>query len=99
MLSVLINTHLLMAATRVNILRFFFSSSACGYNADKQRNAHVVPLKEADAYPALAEDGLPWMGTVNLVTRRPAKTFDWIAAQNGCRCLSTPVDRSGATDR
>ena len=60
MLSVLINTHLLMAAQRTDVSRFFFSSSACVYNADKQRNADVMPLKESDAYPALAEDGYGW---------------------------------------
>ena len=60
MLSVLINTHLLMAAQRASLSRFFFSSSACVYNADKQRDANVIPLKEADAYPALAEDGYGW---------------------------------------
>lgn len=60
MLSVLINTHLLMAAKRSHVSRFFYSSSACVYNADKQRNEHVVPLKESDAYPALAEDGYGW---------------------------------------
>jgi nucleoside-diphosphate-sugar epimerase len=40
--------------------RFFFSSSACVYNADKQKSADVVPLKEEDAYPAMAEDGYGW---------------------------------------
>ena len=29
--------------------RFFFSSSACVYNADKQLNPHVTALAEADA--------------------------------------------------
>jgi nucleoside-diphosphate-sugar epimerase len=60
MLSVLINTHLLMAAREQKLKRYFFSSSACVYNADKQRNPQVVPLKEADAYPALPEDGYGW---------------------------------------
>jgi GDP-D-mannose 3',5'-epimerase len=60
MLSVLINTHLLMAAKDADIRRFFFASSACVYNGDKQRNADVEPLKESDAYPALAEDGYGW---------------------------------------
>ena len=60
MLSVLINTHLLMAARDAGIERFFFSSSACVYNAEKQSDAHVTPLREADAYPALAEDGYGW---------------------------------------
>src|ERR1700683_3077528 len=57
MLSVLINTHLLMAVRRAKVSRFFYSSSACVYNADKQRDARVIPLKESDAYPAQAEDG------------------------------------------
>ena len=60
MLSVLINTHLLLAAKDAGVQRFFFSSSACVYNADKQLSADVVPLKESDAYPALAEDGYGW---------------------------------------
>ncbi len=60
MLSVLINTHLLMAAREHGAQRFFFASSACVYNADKQRDAHVTALKEEDAYPALPEDGYGW---------------------------------------
>ncbi|HZZ72831.1 MAG TPA: NAD-dependent epimerase/dehydratase family protein [Pirellulales bacterium] len=60
MLSVLINTHLLMAAKDSACERFFYASSACVYNADKQRSADVVALKEEDAYPALAEDGYGW---------------------------------------
>ncbi len=60
MLSVLINTHLLMAAKEAGVERFFYSSSACVYNADKQRSPKVVPLKEADAYPAMPEDGYGW---------------------------------------
>ena len=60
MLSVLINTHLLMAAQQRGISRFFYASSACVYNADKQRTADVIPLREEDAYPALAEDGYGW---------------------------------------
>jgi len=38
MLSVLINTHLLQAALEAKVDRFFYASSACVYNADKQRN-------------------------------------------------------------
>ncbi len=60
MLSVLINTHLLQAAHEANVDRFFYASSACVYNADKQKSENVVPLKEADAYPALPEDGYGW---------------------------------------
>src|SRR5262245_15804776 len=50
MLSVLINTHLLLAAKEAGVKRFFYSSSACAYNVDKQRSTTVVPLKETDAY-------------------------------------------------
>jgi nucleoside-diphosphate-sugar epimerase len=60
MLSVLINTHLLQSALNIGVKRFFYASSACVYNADKQRDEKVVPLKEADAYPALPEDGYGW---------------------------------------
>ena len=60
MLSVLINTHMLMAAKEFKIERYFFSSSACVYAADKQTNTDVTALKEADAYPAQAEDGYGW---------------------------------------
>jgi nucleoside-diphosphate-sugar epimerase len=51
MLSVQINTHLLLAAREMGVKRYIFASSACVYNADKQRSAHVAPLKEEDAYP------------------------------------------------
>jgi len=60
MISVLINTHMLMAARAVKADRFFYSSSACVYAADKQTRADVEPLKEADAYPAMPEDGYGW---------------------------------------
>jgi nucleoside-diphosphate-sugar epimerase len=60
MLSVLINTHMLVAAREAGAKRYFFSSSACVYNADKQKSADVTPLKEADAYPAMPEDGYGW---------------------------------------
>jgi nucleoside-diphosphate-sugar epimerase len=60
MLSVLINTHLLMSAKDAGANRYFYASSACVYNADKQTSPDVVPLKEADAYPALPEDGYGW---------------------------------------
>ena len=60
MLSVLTNTHMLMAAREAKVNRFFFSSSACVYNGEKQTNPDVVALKEEDAYPALPEDGYGW---------------------------------------
>jgi GDP-D-mannose 3', 5'-epimerase len=60
MLSVLINTHLLMAATKFDVQKYFYSSSACVYNSDKQESFEAHSLKETDAYPALAEDGYGW---------------------------------------
>jgi GDP-D-mannose 3', 5'-epimerase len=60
MLSVLINTHMLQAAVDAGAKRFFYSSSACVYNADKQKTFEAPSLKEEDAYPALAEDGYGW---------------------------------------
>lgn len=60
MLSVLINTHLLLAAREMKVKRFFFSSSACVYNAEKQTDSKVTALREEDAYPAMAEDGYGW---------------------------------------
>jgi nucleoside-diphosphate-sugar epimerase len=60
MLSVLINTHLLQAARDSGVERYFYASSACVYNADKQIHEDVTPLREADAYPAMPEDGYGW---------------------------------------
>jgi len=60
MLSVLINTHMLMAARDCGVEQFFYSSSACVYNASKQESEDVIPLRESDAYPAQPEDGYGW---------------------------------------
>jgi nucleoside-diphosphate-sugar epimerase len=60
MLSVLINTHMLQAARKYKVRRFFYSSSACVYNGDLQKTFEAPSLKEEDAYPALAEDGYGW---------------------------------------
>jgi nucleoside-diphosphate-sugar epimerase len=61
MLSVLINTHLLDASRQGgDVERFFYASSACVYAADKQLTSDIAPLREADAYPAMPEDGYGW---------------------------------------
>ena len=60
MLSVLINTHMLLAAQKFNVQSYFYSSSACVYNAGKQTDPNCPGLKEEDAYPAMAEDGYGW---------------------------------------
>lgn len=58
--SILVNTHLIEAASRGGAERFFFSSSACAYNVELQKQPDVRALKESDAYPAMAERGYGW---------------------------------------
>jgi nucleoside-diphosphate-sugar epimerase len=58
--SILINTHMVEAAYRAGARRYFYSSSACAYNTDLQRDPKVRALKESDAYPAMAERGYGW---------------------------------------
>ncbi len=58
--SVLINTHLIEAAYRAGVQRYFYSSSACAYNIQLQQDPNVRALKESDAYPAMAERGYGW---------------------------------------
>jgi len=58
--SVLINTHLIEAAYQAGVERYFFSSSACAYNTELQKDPHARALKESDAYPAMAERGYGW---------------------------------------
>ena len=60
MLSVLINTNILRACKKNNIKKYFFSSSACVYNGQKQNETFIPGLKEDDAYPAEPEDGYGW---------------------------------------
>lgn len=60
MLSVLINTNLLVAARDAGCQRYFYASSACVYAADKQTTPENPGLKESDAYPAMPEDGYGW---------------------------------------
>ncbi|WP_030269301.1 NAD-dependent epimerase/dehydratase family protein [Streptomyces sp. NRRL B-24484] len=72
MLSVLSSTHMLLAAREHGARRYFYSSSACVYAADKQTDAAVLPLREEDAYPAMPEDGYGWE---KLFTERMARHF------------------------
>jgi len=72
MLSVLLSTHMLLAAQESETENFFFSSSACVYAADKQSDTAALPLKEADAYPAMPEDGYGWE---KLFTERMCRHF------------------------
>lgn len=72
MLSVLISTHMLLAAREAGTDSFFYSSSACVYAADRQTTPNIVPLRESDAYPALPEDGYGWE---KLFSERMARHF------------------------
>ncbi len=58
--SILINTHMIEAAYRAGAERYFFSSSACAYNTELQKDPDVRALKESDAFPAMAERGYGW---------------------------------------
>ncbi len=58
--SILINTNLIEAAYRAGVQRYFFSSSACAYNTELQKDPNCRALKESDAYPAMAERGYGW---------------------------------------
>ncbi len=58
--SILINTNMIESAYRAGVERYFYSSSACAYNTDLQKDPNVRALKETDAYPAMAERGYGW---------------------------------------
>jgi nucleoside-diphosphate-sugar epimerase len=58
--SILINTHMIEAAYRAGAQRYFYSSSACAYNTELQKDPHCRALRESDAYPAMAERGYGW---------------------------------------
>jgi nucleoside-diphosphate-sugar epimerase len=72
MLTVLTSTHMLQAAREHEVERYFYSSSACVYAADKQTDVHITALKESDAYPAMPEDGYGWE---KLFTERMCRHF------------------------
>ena len=61
--SVLIQTHMLMAARENSVNQILYSSSACVYPVEVQseiKDATSQGLKENDAYPANPEDGYGW---------------------------------------
>jgi nucleoside-diphosphate-sugar epimerase len=60
MVSVLINTNMLIASRSAGLQEFVFGSSACVYAAEHQTDPDVTALKEEDAYPAMPEDGYGW---------------------------------------
>jgi GDP-D-mannose 3',5'-epimerase len=61
MVTVLINTNLLIASKDASVEKYFFASSACVYAQAQQTSLdRKVSLKEGDAYPANPEDGYGW---------------------------------------
>ena len=58
--NTLINANMLEAARACGVKRYLYTSSACVYNQSLQASADVLPLKEEDAYPAMAEPGYGW---------------------------------------
>ena len=72
MLSVLINTNLLMQAKEKKVKKYFYSSSACIYPTNIQSDQKSVALKEETAYPANSEDGYGWE---KLFSERMCKHF------------------------
>ncbi|MGV1034455.1 MAG: NAD-dependent epimerase/dehydratase family protein [Microbacteriaceae bacterium] len=72
MLSVLISTNVLNAARLEGVQRYFYSSSACVYNAAHQDHTDVTALVETSAYPADPEDGYGWE---KLFSERMARHF------------------------
>jgi nucleoside-diphosphate-sugar epimerase len=63
---------MLVAAHEAGVERFFYSSSACVYAADRQTDPNVTALAEGDAYPAMPEDGYGWE---KLFTERMCRHF------------------------
>jgi len=58
--NLLINIHTLDAARLNGVRRYLYTSSACVYPEYLQNTTEVVPLKEADAYPAQPQDAYGW---------------------------------------
>jgi GDP-D-mannose 3', 5'-epimerase len=58
--NVLINAHMLEAASRNGVSAYFYSSSACVYPVYRQESPTIMPLREEDAYPAQPEEGYGW---------------------------------------
>ncbi len=103
MLSVLTSTHVLQAAKDAGVERYFYSSSACVYAAEHQTSPDVVALREADAYPAMPEDGYGWE---KLFSERMARHFleDYgvetrVARYHNVYGPSTAPGRAGARRR
>jgi GDP-D-mannose 3',5'-epimerase len=56
----LINLNTLEAARVNGVGRYLYTSSACVYPVSRQSEAHVIPLREEDVYPAEPQDAYGW---------------------------------------
>lgn len=73
MMSVLINSHMILAAKDCEVDNYFYSSSACVYPDYRQQDTDVTALKESDAYPAMPENGYGWE---KLFSERLCKNYE-----------------------
>lgn len=96
MLSVLNNTHTLLAAQMEGVGRYFYSSSACVYSAGTQNALDLPALRESDAWPAEPEAGY---GELKLFHEQLCKYFteDYgiltrIARYHNCYGIHTTYD-------
>jgi nucleoside-diphosphate-sugar epimerase len=72
--NVLINANMLKACVENNVERFFFSSSACIYPQELQKDdSYVADLRELDAYPAQPDSPYGWE---KLFTEIMCKSFE-----------------------
>ena len=58
--NILINSHMLEAARLAKVHRYLYTSSACVYPANLQKEAELAALREDDAIPAEPEKGYGW---------------------------------------
>jgi len=70
--SVVMSANMLKAAVECGVKKYFYSSSACVYSSEKQKNPKVVDLKEEDIYPIGPEPGY---GEEKLFTESLCKYF------------------------
>lgn len=72
--NTLININMLRASLDNKVKRIFFSSSACVYPINKQKETDVTALKEKDATPAEPNDFYGWE---KLYSEKLYESFNW----------------------
>ena len=100
MLSVLINTHLLMAARAADVQRFFFASSACVYAHNKQTDPNVTGLRKRMRIrpcPRTDMDGRNYSANACAGTSR--RTLAWSPVSLASTTCTVPTGPSTADAR